>query len=75
MFLFAAAAIVSPVPQAPPAIMSAGASAQATATMRVISGVRVSFDARQSGTDLPQTRQTVVKIGDSQQPAKLIEFQ
>ena len=56
-------------------MMSAGASVQATATIRVISGVRVSFGAEQSGTDVPQPLQTVVKIGDSQQPAKLIEFQ
>jgi hypothetical protein len=75
MFLIAAAAIISPVPQAPPTMMSAGASVQATATIRVISGVRVSFGAEQSGTDVPQQRQTVVKVGDSQQPAKLIEFQ
>jgi hypothetical protein len=56
-------------------MMSAGASAQATATIRVISGVRVSFSAEQSGSDVPKARQTVVKTGDSQQPAKLIEFQ
>jgi hypothetical protein len=75
MFLIAAVAIVSPVPQAPPTMISAGASVQATASIRVISGVRVSFGAEQSGSDVPQPRQTAVKIGDSQQPAKLIEFQ
>jgi hypothetical protein len=75
MFLIAAAAIVSPVPQAPQTMMSAGASAQATATIRVITGVRVSFGTEQNGTDVPKPRQTVVKTGDSQLPAKLIEFQ
>jgi hypothetical protein len=74
MFLIAAAAIASSVPQAPP-LVSAGASVQATATIRVMSGVRVSFGGDQSSTDVPQPRQTMVKIGDSQQPAKLIEFQ
>ena len=75
MFLIAAVAIISPVLQAPPRMMSAGVSVQATATIRVISGVRVSFGAEPSSADVPQPRQTVVKIGDSQQPAKLIEFQ
>ena len=75
MVLIAAAAIISPVPQASPTMMSAGTSIQATATIRVISGARVSFGAEPSGTDVPKPRQTVVKTGDSQQPAKLIEFQ
>ena len=75
MLLIAAAAILSPVPQAPTTMMTAGASVQATATIRVISGVRVSFSAEQSDTDVPKPRQTLVKTGDSQQPAKLIEFQ
>ena len=75
MFLIAAAAIASSIPQAPPAMVNAEASVQATATIRVISGVRVSFGTAQSGTDVPQPRQTLVKTGDSQQPATLIEFQ
>jgi hypothetical protein len=75
MFLIAVAAIISPVFQAPPPMMSAGASVQATATIRVISGARVSFGAAQTGTDVPPARQTVIKTGASQQPAKLIEFQ
>jgi hypothetical protein len=75
MFLIAAAAIASSVPQAPPAMMSAGASVQATATIRVISGARVSFGTEQSGPDVPQPRPTMVKTGDLQQPARLIEFQ
>jgi hypothetical protein len=75
MFLIAAVAIASSIPQVPPTMMSAGASVQATATIRVVSGVRVSFGLEQNGTDVPQPRQTVVKTGDTQQPAKLIEFQ
>ena len=75
MFLIAAAAIASSVSQARPAMMTAGASVQATATIRVLFGVRVSFGTAQSGTDVPQPRQTLVKTGDSQQPATLIEFQ
>jgi hypothetical protein len=73
MILIAAAAIASSVPQAP--MMSAGASVQATATIRVISGVRISFGTEQNGADVPRPRQTVVKTGDTRQPAKLIEFQ
>jgi hypothetical protein len=56
-------------------MVSAGASVQAIATIRVISGVRVSFGTDQSSTDVPRPRQTVVKTGDLQQPAELIEFQ
>jgi hypothetical protein len=74
MILIAAAAIAYSVPQAP-SMISAGASVQATATIRVISGVRISFGREQNGADVPQPRQTVVKTGDTRQPAKLIEFQ
>jgi hypothetical protein len=73
MILIAAAAIASSVPHAP--MWSAGASVQATATIRVISGVRISFGTEQNGADVPRPRQTVVKTGDTRQPAKLIEFQ
>jgi hypothetical protein len=72
MLLFSAAAIAASPPQAAP---SAGASAQATATVRVISGVRLSFGVEQQENDVPRPRQTLIKTGDAQHPAILIEFQ
>lgn len=70
--LVIAAVIAASVPSAPPAIR---ASVQATATIRVISGVRLSFGAALNDADVPRARDTFVKTGDAPQPAKLIEFQ
>ncbi|MEO8453615.1 MAG: hypothetical protein ABI454_00505 [Sphingomicrobium sp.] len=72
MLVIVAAAIAVSVPSTRPTI---GASVQATATIRVISGVRVGFGADLSDADVPRARDTVVKRGGEQQPAKLIEFQ
>jgi hypothetical protein len=75
MFLIAAAAIAASPPSAPPRMMSVGASVQAIATIRVISGVRLSFDEKQSDANVPRVRETLVRNGGLQQPARLIEFQ
>jgi hypothetical protein len=74
MFLAAVAAIAaSSMPQPAP---SAGVSAQATATIRVISGVRVSFDGDQKQPEFPRPRDTTIRTADAErQPARLIEFQ
>lgn len=71
MFVIAAAVAVS-VLSTPPSIR---ASVQATATIRVITGVRLSFGAGLSDADVPRARDTFIKTGGAQQPAKLIEFQ
>jgi hypothetical protein len=71
MLVIAAAVAVS-VPSTSPTIR---ASVQATATIRVISGVRLSFGAGLSDADVPRVRDTLVKTGDTSQPAKLVEFQ
>jgi hypothetical protein len=70
MVLLLAAALVSSAPAHPVA-----ASAQATATIRVLSAVQIKFGS--SGNDgVPPARDTVLKTADgNSQPAKLIEFQ
>jgi hypothetical protein len=71
LVLFLAAAVASP----PPEVQPASATAQATATIRILSAVQLKLD----GTDspgLPPVRSTSVQTTDgTQRPAKLIEFQ
>ncbi|HEX5258294.1 MAG TPA: hypothetical protein VFW35_05880 [Sphingomicrobium sp.] len=47
---------------------------QATATVRILSGVRLKLDSP-TNTDAPRAHETVVKTDGTQQPARLIEFQ
>jgi hypothetical protein len=72
MLVIAAAIVAVSEPSTAPTIR---ASVQAIATIRVISGVRLSFSAGLSDADVPRARDTFVKTGETQQPAKLIEFQ
>jgi hypothetical protein len=74
MLLFAVAVItVSAQPDVPRTHVSA--TAQATAMVRVISGVRVRLDGQYNGNDIPQPRDAVFTSGGVQQPARFIEFQ
>jgi hypothetical protein len=71
MFLLAAAALATAPtpPQAPTA------SAQATATIRVVAGVRLKLDAAVN-PGAPDARDAVLQLGDgTSQRARLIEFQ
>jgi hypothetical protein len=71
MVLLAAAALAATPPQPHPI----SAVVQATATIRVISGVELKFSAL-NNPDAPPPRDSIVKAADgSVQPAKLIEFQ
>jgi hypothetical protein len=72
LLLAAAVAAVSAPPNAPSPHVAA--SAQATAMVRIISGVELRLDGRNS-SDVPAPRNTVFTTGGVQQPAKLIEFQ
>jgi len=70
MLLLAAALMASPPP--PP---SHGAVAQATATVRVISAVRLQLDGSRNA-DAPRPRQAEVRSRDGiVRTVKLIEFQ
>jgi hypothetical protein len=71
MFTLAAAVLATTAPH------SAGASAvaQATATIRVVTAVRLKLDAPDN-PGAPTARNAVVRLGNgAAQPAKLIEFQ
>jgi hypothetical protein len=71
MVLLAVATLVAATPQSRPI----AAVAQATATIRVVSAVRLKLDAP-TNADAPRSRDSVVRTTDgSTQPAKLIEFQ
>ena len=71
MVLLALAALAANPPQPRPV----SAVAQATATIRVISAVRLTLDGT-SNPGLPRPRDGLVKSADgSVQQAKLIEFQ
>ena len=71
MVLLLAIALTSSIP----AHARLAQSAQATATIRVLSAVQIKFGS--TGTDgMPPARDTVVKTADGTlQPAKLVEFQ
>jgi hypothetical protein len=70
-WLAAAAAIAAPVPSttAPSPVV-----AQARATVRILSGVRLKLDST-TNTDAPPAHDSVVVTNGTQQPARLIEFQ
>jgi hypothetical protein len=73
MFLMAAAALAAAAP-AEAGSQPARPTAQARATVRVLSGVRVRFeDAEQAGT--PPLRNATVHGDGTPQPAKLVEFE
>jgi hypothetical protein len=72
LLIVAAAAALSNVPPPP---SSASATAQATATIRVVAAVRISFTAPQDA-DVPPAHDAVIKATDGTvQPAKIIDFQ
>jgi len=73
MLLLAAVPLAASAPQDAPR-HSTGAVAQATATVRVISGVRVQLDGQPS-PDAPIARDTVVHTDGAVRTVKLIEFE
>jgi hypothetical protein len=73
MLLLAATAAALATPQSPGHPVSA--TVQATATIRIVSGVSLKFDAPVN-PGAPPPRETVIHTADgSTAPAKLIEFQ
>src|SRR2546423_309091 len=75
MLILAAAAIAALPPTAAPRA-NAGASVQAIATIRVLSGVRLTFGADQGDASAPRPRLTVIHTADAQeQAAMLFEFE
>jgi hypothetical protein len=72
IWLAALAAAAAPSGQTPNSL--ATPAVQARATVRIVSGVRLSFQA-QSVSDGPKLRQTVVRLGDGVSQARLYEFE
>ena len=70
--LIVAAAIAASAPQLPR--QTAAPAVQATATVRILAGVRLSLGERHSGDGFT-ARDTVLRTAGSSQPAKLIEFE
>ena len=73
MVLLVAAAVALAPPQTPSGAPT-GASAQAWATIRIISGVQLHFGQEHANEGL-MPRDTIIRSADGDQPAKLIEFQ
>jgi hypothetical protein len=71
MFMLAAAVLATAAPHS----AATSAVAQATATIRVVTAVRLKLDAP-NNPGAPSTRNAVVRLnGGTAEPAKLIEFQ
>ena len=71
LWFAAAAAIAAPTPSAN---VPAPVAAQARATVRIISGVRLKLDSP-TNADAPPAHDSVVTTNGTEQPARLIEFQ
>lgn len=71
LFLAAAAAIATPQPASSRPVPVA---AQATATVRIISGVRLKLDSP-TNPGAPPARDSKVTTDSGTRPARLIEFQ
>ena len=72
LWLLAAAAVSNPAP--PPSPRSAPVVVQATATVRIISGVRLSLDST-TNEGAPTAHQSTIAANGERQPARLIEFE
>lgn len=73
MLLFAAAAIAALPP--PAGSRTATPVVQATATVRILSGVRLNLEKGQKAGDGFVAREIYVRTAGSSQPARLIEFE
>jgi hypothetical protein len=72
MVLFAAAAIAALAPQA--AGRTAAPAVQATATVRIVSGVRLALGKTRAGDGF-KVRDTIFRSAGFSQAARLIEFE
>lgn len=70
LIALAGAANSAPAPSSKPAPVVA----QASASVRIISGVRLSFDSP-TNDGAPRMREGTVTVSGRQQPARLIEFE
>ena len=73
MIGIAAAALLAAAPQGGPAQPSTVAQAQAT--VRIVSGVRLTLQQSGNGNEVPKARSATIRTSEGPQPAKLIEFE
>ena len=73
MLILAVAALAASIQQPQPQPRTTVA-VQATATVRILSGVRLRL-GEELNSGAPRPRNTVIRSGESTQPAKLIEFE
>lgn len=72
MLLLAALALAASPPAAP--VRAAGASARATASIRILSGVSIRWG--EASPELPKLRQTFLRGAHGEvQPIRLVEFE
>ena len=69
----AAAVLLAAAPQDGPAQPSVVAKAQAT--VRIVSGVRLTLQQSGNAADVPKVRSATIRTSEGPQPAKLIEFE
>jgi hypothetical protein len=75
MFLFAAAAVAAATaPAPPPPEPRAPVAAEATASVRIVAGVRLRLDSP-TNPDAPPAHDSTVKTDGTPQLARLIEFE
>jgi len=72
--ILTAAALAAPLADAPSA-RPVGASVQARATIRIISGVKVHFGEEERSRDGFIARDSTIRSAGVEQAAKLLEFQ
>ena len=73
MLLFAAA-IASALPQAAPG-QPVRPIVQARVAVRIVLGVRIQFDQKASGADVPPAKSAVIQTSEGPQRATLVEFE
>ena len=73
MFLLAASALLAADAGSP--AQASRAVVQATATVRIVSGARISWDKVSKNSDLPSPRSRIVQTESGPRLAHLIEFQ
>ena len=74
MLILAAAVAVAAAPPSNAVQAATAAVAEATATVRIVSGVRLKLDSP-TNPDAPPAHDSKVSVDGKDQPARLIEFE
>jgi len=74
LFLIATAAVAATAAAPPPERGLRPVAAQATASVRIVSGVRLKLDSP-SNANAPRAHHAKVSVNGEEKPARLIEFE